>query len=592
MFYNLFSKRTGSATGNEGASRSRARTVRPTIEGLENRELLTGAVSVARVSLVASPSTSSSSSSVVSSSSASASASSSATASVSFASTSTSTSPSLATVAARSAPAVPVPIGASPSGTLANALAGSRGLNPALSVASLSTSNSKGVTIDYAIAGGNVDVPIQVTIERSTSANPQASGSTAKSVVVATETIAPANLDALGKPAAAVGSHQINVSIPGGLPPDPAHPYVVAVVQTPAEPAATNPATDSASFQVYTIGVITHGGFENIFYGSHLPPWVMPMAHAMKVAGYNAVIPFNWVSKSSTPGAAIQQSGRLAADIVRVADSLPGTGPIDLRIIGHSEGNVVNTGALSDLIRFAPPRLQAGYIYETFLDPFAATNRVKHDFSAAPTALGSFASYVMNGYQHQSNDPLLFVPKNVAYADVFYQHTPYFLMKDVYDRTLNLWGQTPIPGANAYYDLTGIGIGHTDGFSVQYWYLKNVMPLIEHNLPLVVPQDPLSARLGPVSAGVSRLTALGTARPGAKIALLAIRGRSGVVPRRIGAAIAGPTGAWAITSEKLGAGVYRAFTIATAPAGVSSPPTVFVHMIRLGVTRIAKSTRK
>jgi hypothetical protein len=448
------------------------------------------------------------------------------------------------------------------------------------------------VTVDYAITGGNIDVPIELTIERSTSANPRASGSSAKSVVVATETIAPSSLDALGKPAGDVGSHQVDVSIPGGLPPDPALPYVVAAAQTPGDASATNPATDSASFQVYTIGVITHGGFENIFYGTHLPPWVMPMAHAMKVAGYNAVIPFNWVSKSSTPGAAIEQSGRLAADIVRVADSLPGTGPIDLRIIGHSEGNVVNTGALSDLIRFAPPRLQAGYIYETFLDPFAATNRVKHDFSAAPTALGSFASYVMNGYQHESNDPLLFVPKNVAYADVFYQHTPYFLMKDVYDRTLNLWGQTPIPGANAYYDLTGIGIGHTDGFSVQYWYLKNVMPLIEHNLPLVVPQDPLTARLDTTEVGDSRLTASGTANPGAKIALLAIRGRSGVVPRRIGAAIAGPTGNWTITSGRLGPGVYRAFTIATAPAGITRPPTVFVHMIRLGSTRIGKAPRK
>ena len=580
MFYKLFSKRTGSATGSKGASRLRARTVRPTIEGLENRELLTGAVAVARVSLVSN--TSASPAQIASSASASVT-SASATSSV----TSTSISPS-----ARSASVAMIRVGSSPSGTLANALEGSQGLNPALSVASLSTSNSKSVTVDYAITGGSIDVPIELTIERSTSTNPQASGSAAKSVVVATETIAPLSLDALGQPAGAVGSHRFNVTIPGGLPPDPAYPYVVAIAQTAAESSATNPATDSASFQVYTIGVITHGGFENIFYGNQLPPWVMPMAHAMKVAGYNAVIPFNWVSKSSTPGAAIRQSGRLAADIVRVADSLPGTGPIDLRIIGHSEGNVVNTGALSDLIRFAPPRLQAGYVYETFLDPFAATNRVKNDSSAAPTPLGSFASYVMNGYQHQSNDPLLFVPKNVAYADVFYQHTPYFLMKDVYDRTLNLWGQTPIPGANAYYDLTGIGIGHTDGFSVQYWYLKNVMPLIEHNLPLVVPQDPLTARLDSPEIGDPRLAASGTANPGAKIALMAIRGRGGVVPRRIGATIAGPTGSWSIASMKLGAGIYRAFTIATAPAGIARPSTVFVHMIRLGVTRIGKSSHK
>lgn len=462
--------------------------------------------------------------------------------------------------------------------------------SPAIvSIHSLATPDSQSVTVDYTITQANLTAPVTLSIERSPTTNaadPQAQ-------TVATAAIDPSATDLSGNPQGAIGEHQLSVPIAGGLPPDPGSPYVIASAASTEAQAEVSATAASASFRTYQIAVVTHGGFESIFYGSHLPPWVMPMASRLKAAGYDAVIPFNWVSRSSDPGWAAKEGDRLARTLLQTMASAPGSGPIDLFLIGHSEGNVVNTVALEDIASVEPARLHQGYVQETLLDPFSANNHVATaSFSQNPSILGKFARYVMVGYQHQATDPPIYVPPIVNSSDVYYQHTPFFLEKDVYDHTLNLWGQVPVPGAGKYYNLTGIGIGHTDGVTIQLWYLKNIIPLIEHHYPIVVPQDPLSGGLLPNLAGVRRIQAEGSAAPGAKIALEAIRGFGGTKPVRIGMTWATSDGLWSINTDKLGIGSYRVFAVATTPAGVTKPRTVLVNQVKLGRIDVAPRPRK
>ena len=57
---------------------------------------------------------------------------------------------------------------------------------------------------------------------------------------VGTPTISPSELDSAGQPATAPGKHTVTVPLPGGLPDNPEHPYVV-VVADPDDPGATDP---------------------------------------------------------------------------------------------------------------------------------------------------------------------------------------------------------------------------------------------------------------------------------------------------------------------------------------------------------------
>ncbi len=361
-----------------------------------------------------------------------------------------------------------------------------------VSILSDSTPDSKSVTVEYQIAGAALDQPFQISVERSGTSSP----SDPSASVLAVATIDPTALDSTGVPAGAVGVHSISIGISGGLSIDPSREYVVASASSQASDVQVDASGASASFRIYLVGVVTHGGFESIFYGNKLPPWVLPMAKGLREAGYDYVIPFNWVSRSSDPGYAAREGPVLAVRIRDVIDSMPGSGPVDLQLIGHSEGNVVDTVALKLLAANEPEKLKEGYIKETLLDPFAASNKVSvPSYSSPPTTLGRIARWAMISYDHKANDPLIYVPTIVNESEVYYQHTPYFLTKDAYDRTLNLWGQIPVPGAQTYYNLTGLGIGHTDGITIEDWYLKNIIPLIEHHYPIDPPQDPLSASL-------------------------------------------------------------------------------------------------
>jgi hypothetical protein len=135
-----------------------------------------------------------------------------------------------------------------------------------------------------------------------------------------------------------VGTHELTIPISGGLPPVPKDPYVVVGVNT-GSPAAIASPGQTASFRIYTIGVVTHGGIQDPSW-THGPPWELETAYMMRHEGYDAVIAYNWAEASSTPGSAIKQSPRLADIIANRANSFPAGAPVDLDFIGHSEGTI------------------------------------------------------------------------------------------------------------------------------------------------------------------------------------------------------------------------------------------------------------
>ena len=132
-----------------------------------------------------------------------------------------------------------------------------------------------------------------------------------------------------------VGVHQLTIPLAQGLPPYPEKPYVL-VVANPDSPSVTTDPQQAASFRTYTIGIVTHGGIQDPSW-KHGPPWQIETAAMMRSEGFNSVIAYNWVLQSSTPGAAIKQSPRLARMILDVASKFPAGDPVDLEFIGHSE---------------------------------------------------------------------------------------------------------------------------------------------------------------------------------------------------------------------------------------------------------------
>jgi hypothetical protein len=245
--------------------------------------------------------------------------------------------------------------------------------------------------------------------------------------------------------------------------------------------AATEPA-QSASFRVYTIGIVTHGGIQDPSW-KHGPPWELETAYIMRHEGFDSVIAYNWAIQSSTPGSAIKQSPRLERMILDVASKFPAADPIDLVFIGHSEGTVVNTYAIVKLERDMTPQLKAGFVEDTLLDPHAASEAVPGQQMSFAGPLAGLARLIVNNYQAQANDPPAFVPSGVDQAQVFFQHSQ-ATASGIY----NLWGQVPVKSDGPlvhYYNLTDMGVTHSGIQGVALWYRNFIVPTLGEGAPLV-----------------------------------------------------------------------------------------------------------
>ncbi len=469
-------------------------------------------------------------------------------------------------------------------------------ITPAVQMISATTTDSKSVTIEYRVNQPvTTAAPLQFGVYRSSDGKFGPSDST-----VSTVTMTPpgtsgqsATLDQSGAPATAIGTHTLTIAIPGGLPPYPMKPYVTVVVD-PSTPQAAEPSA-TASFRVYTIGVVTHGGIQDPSW-KHGPPWELEIAYMMRHEGFDSVIAYNWAIQSSTPGMAIQQSPRLARIILATANRFPAGSVVDLTMIGHSEGTVVNTYALRTLQKELTPGLKAGFIQDTLLDPHAANNNVisgkQMDF-AGP--LAGLAKVVVTSYQGQAQDPPAYFPSIVDQANVFFEHT-----QATAGGIYNLWGQVPVKSDGPtvhYYNLTASRVTHSGNTGVPEWYRNFIVPTLGNQAPLIqelqlngqvdnarlVP--PLSRHAAVPTQVVSTREPMfsGTAAPGSEVRLLLGPGNDPSKLAIAGVTTADASGQWTVAPRRaLAPGQYRTVVTAFSRALRTRPGLTIVPTQPLG----------
>lgn len=431
-----------------------------------------------------------------------------------------------------------------------------------VAVISATTLDSRSVTVSYEVTSPAPGESITFGVFRSASSRFDPSA-----IPVGLPVAVPA-VDASGHPSGAPGVHLVSLPIAGGLPINPKHPYVL-VVADPGSPSASDPG-ESASFRKVVLGVITHGGLEYDHWKKHGPPWELEMARSLRDQGYDSVIAYNWVSQSNTPGSAAKQGPILASRVLDAASKFPSADPVDIQFIGHSEGAVVNTLAIARVEAAASPRIRAGYLQDTLLDPHAANPDYPGRQYSVGGPLAWVAKLAIDNYQARARDPLVFIPRGVDSAQVFYQQTPADQAHNENLGMYNLWGQAPVKGPADYFNLTTAGVVHSGKRGVYAWYEHHVVPTLGDGAPAIA-RETLTGRLAnPTAPGgdavaSARATYTGKTAPGATVSLLA----GGAGPSRlrvVGRGVAGPDGRWAATTGPLAEGRYRVVAEARLPA--------------------------
>ena len=466
---------------------------------------------------------------------------------------------------------------------------------PSVALDAISTSDSKSLTLEYEVSGGDLDQPFQLTVYRSADAQLDPGDAGVQEIQVGGAGFPV--LDDLGSPVLAEGTHRLTVPLPEGLNIRPERPYVLAASQTPSERAGGEPSGEDpsvVSLRKYTIGVMTHGGFQSKS-DKQGAPWALKMARSLQDLGYDAVIPYNWVAESRTAGAAAKQGPRVARLIELEANKAPEGEPVDVHFIGHSEGAVVNSVAMRALELENPARLSNGYIKATLLDPHAANNNAPggRQYSVSKGFLGTIARWVVDGYQDKAKDPLPVIWGNVDEADVFYQRNPMSRTFGSNGGLYNLWGQVPVPVRGDipvhYHNLTGVGISHSGQVNVVDWYRATVLPTLGDDLPYV---DPTALRGGPATGTDAPVSSepefQGDAAPGTSVRIRALP-KSGADAVVLGGTTADQNGQWSLTSRPLPAGTYRVWAKGLARAHPLTPRVLIMPSADLGQITVTQT---
>jgi hypothetical protein len=472
-------------------------------------------------------------------------------------------------------------------------MSGASSTFPSVAMIDVGTTDSKSLTIDYRVTenpGSDASRPITFGIYRS------ADGAFDPGDVAVPETgLVRVFVDTSGGPAAAVGTHRVSISLPGGLPIDTTHPYLLAVAN-PEGPTATTDPTQVASFRKYTIGVVTHGGRQDKAWKNG-PPWELQIATLMKQQGYDAVIPYNWVRESSTPGQAVKQGPRLANMILKVSEGFHSPDPVDLHLVAHSEGAVINTIAIERLQAQMTSQISAGYVEDTLLDPHAANNSVPgRDFSSRGSLLGGFANLAIKNYQGRAKDPQVSIPSMVDDAQVLYQHTSAAASGLIY----NLWGQIPVANAGSethYYNLGAMNTTHSGKKGIANWYLNFLAPSLGKPTSLLdelkldgslATQSTSTTTAGKVERTLvgNRATFAGTSTPGALVRLYVGPAADPSTIGLDGRTTADSSGRWSITTRALPAGRHRAVAMSYTEELRTRPALAIVPMASLGTFRV------
>jgi hypothetical protein len=250
------------------------------------------------------------------------------------------------------------------------------------------------------------------------------------------------------------------------------------------------------------------------------------------------------------------------------------------------------------------PQLKAGYIKDTMLDPHAANNAIKEQYSTTGGMLGWLAQAEINNFQAKAKDPPVFVPPIVTDAEVFYQHTSADRSHGVNSNIYNLWGQVPVKGPAHYYNLTAARTTHAGATGVSQWYANFVAPTLADGAPEIaalrldghldqsgtassvsVATSPLGAN--PMIVG-HRARFSGTAAAGSVVRVFVGPASNPGSITQAGIARADATGNWTISTPILSTGRYRAVAMAFSRASRTRPGMTIVPMAPLGSFDVVK----
>lgn len=286
------------------------------------------------------------------------------------------------------------------------------------------------------------------------------------------------------------GAHDVDVPLTQVLDIDPSKPYVLTVAQSgdPSQPPA--PSDSAASFRIWTVGAVTHGYQPT----GQFPSWVQSTADALKAAGYDATVAFNWAALSAAPapGAVPLAAQQMTAAIGQAVAGLhvPARDVVDVHLIGHSRGGDVVSLVAGQFDRSTAP-LAGGYLKLTLLDPHPARNDPVAYYSSSNGPIGTLTQSEFLAFQAATNDPPLVIPAGVDRTEIFYQQTtvPNGLLPD--EHFLMSWGAVPAGGATAgvvYYNLTGVVDSHE---GIHDAYLQQIVPLLATGAPVPFPPSPV-----------------------------------------------------------------------------------------------------
>lgn len=373
--------------------------------------------------------------------------------------------------------------------------------------------DAKSITISYEIDNADLVRPFNVAIWRSRLKHdmipfdPQ-NFDPNNDVQVNAQQIPPT--DEAGNSASALGHHVVKLPLQDGLPIDPSHPYVFTVLNPDRAVVETDFANDTMSFTKHVIGVVTHGFELPVPLIGGFPPWVNPMHDALVNDGYDKVIAFDWSDESGLPasGVTLYEGQKLASMVVDAAQEFDADDVVDVHFIGHSRGAVVNNEALKALYELQrahelPSQLQASYLKETMLDPHPA-NAQDTFYSASPTPEGWLAVKAAIRAQAAMQDPDVIAPPNVANAEVYYQHTPWYETPNNGFEFIfiNLQGELPAGNTMPPCNLTGFGVGHEE---VHDEYMDDVVPSLGSASGFTCPDPPPLAGKGQSTSAVGLL---------------------------------------------------------------------------------------
>jgi hypothetical protein len=287
-------------------------------------------------------------------------------------------------------------------------------------------------------------------------------------------------------------THDVTVAQTQTLGINPSEKYVLAVAHIGDTTQPASPTDSFATFRIWIVGAVTHGYQPT----GQFPSWVQSTADAMKTAGYDSTVAFDWAAASALPisGVVPQAAQAMTALVNQAITSLP-VGPndvVDVHLIGHSRGgDVVSLVAGILQTERSQPPLAGGYIKLTLLDPHPSRNGPVAYYSSSNGPIGVLAQAEFLAFQAATNDPPLTIPVGVNSIEIFYQHTtvPNAILPD--EHFLMSWGEVPAGGSTTgvvYYDLTGTVNSHE---GIHDFYLQQIVPLLATGTSVPLPPSPV-----------------------------------------------------------------------------------------------------